>query len=262
MSKHYSFRFVISICVFLMLFYAIGSSAIAFDTVLSGQNLTVDGSDVQCEKYNIDGSNYFKLRDLAYLMNGTGSQFSVGWDQNSSTVSIKTGESYTPNGTELTVNDDQSKTAQISSQTITINGTVRDDLTVYNIGGNNYFQLRQLGQLLGFAVDFDGASNTAIINSIKSAVKEQLSSGIRPEFKEMVDSYEKFMNEYIDFMNRYYTSGNALGMMSDYLKYVESYTELVSKIDAVDESELTMEELTYYLETINRVNQRLAEIKA
>ena len=46
----------------------------------STQKLTVDGEKISCEKYNIDGSNYFKLRDLAYLLNGTGSQFSVGWN--------------------------------------------------------------------------------------------------------------------------------------------------------------------------------------
>jgi hypothetical protein len=31
-------------------------------------DLAVDGKTVDCEKYNIDGSNYFKLRDIAYLL--------------------------------------------------------------------------------------------------------------------------------------------------------------------------------------------------
>jgi hypothetical protein len=70
-------------------------------TVLSSQNLSVDGKTVDCEKYNIDGSNYFKLRDIAYLLNGTRAQFAVGWDAETQTVSILTKEAYVKNGTEL-----------------------------------------------------------------------------------------------------------------------------------------------------------------
>ena len=39
--------------------------ASAANVVASPQNLSVDGVDADCDKYNIDGSNYFKLRDPA-----------------------------------------------------------------------------------------------------------------------------------------------------------------------------------------------------
>ena len=133
--------------------------------VLSPQNLMVDGVMKDVEKYNIDGSNYFKLRDIAYLLNGTGSQFSVGWDAETGTVSIVTGEAYTPNGSEMLVGADKSATAVPSSQTIKINGAVRADLSVYNLDGNNFFKLRDLGEALGFDVDYDAATNTAIVKS-------------------------------------------------------------------------------------------------
>ena len=133
--------------------------------VLSPQKLTVDGKNTDCEKYNIDGSNYFKLRDLAQLLNGTGSQFGVGYDEATSTVSITTGVAYASTGTELAVGVDNSSTAQPSSQTISINGEKHDELTVYNIGGSNFFQLRQLGTILGFEVDYDESSNTAIVRN-------------------------------------------------------------------------------------------------
>ena len=135
------------------------------NAVLSPQKLTVDGEDVDCEKYNIGGSNYFKLRDLAAVLNGTDSQFEVGFDAATSTVSITTGAAYTPNGSELVTGVDNASTAQTSSQTILIDGVERSDLTAYNIGGSNFFQLRELGTALGFEVDFDAASNTAIVRS-------------------------------------------------------------------------------------------------
>jgi hypothetical protein len=133
--------------------------------VRSPQNLMVNGAAKDVEKYNIDGSNYFKLRDIAYLLNGTGSQFSVGWDEATGTVSITTGEAYVPNGSEMIVGADKSATAVMSAQTIRINGAVRSDLSVYNLDGNNFFKLRDLGDALGFAVDYDAATNTAIVIS-------------------------------------------------------------------------------------------------
>ena len=38
----------------------------------------------------------------------------------------------------------------------------------YNIGGSNFFQLRELGTLLGFEVDYDISTDTAIIRSAQN----------------------------------------------------------------------------------------------
>ena len=131
--------------------------------VLSPQKLTVDGKDVECEKYNIGGSNYFKLRDLAQVLSGTGSQFDVRYDEATATVRITTGKMYIPNGTELLVGVDNSASAQPSSQAIRINGANNKKLTVYNIGGSNFFQLRELANLLNFEVGYDIDTNTATV---------------------------------------------------------------------------------------------------
>ena len=145
--------------------------AFATDVVLSPQNLTVDGKAVTCEKYNIGGANYFKLRDLAQALSGTSSQFEVGWDGATGTVSITTGKAYTSVGGELSAGADKSSTAQVSRQTIQINGVTRSDLSAYNIGGANFFKLRDLGTALGFEVGYDSASNTAIVRNSDSAAK-------------------------------------------------------------------------------------------
>ena len=152
----------------LALAVSLASPALAFDFQVerSAQSLTVDGGFVSCDKYNIDGYNYFKLRDLATLLNGTGSEFDVGWDAAQNLVTITTGRGYAqPNGTELKIGADLSSTVVSSSQTIMIDGTLRSDLTVYNIGGNNFFQLRELGEALGFDVEYDEAANTAMVES-------------------------------------------------------------------------------------------------
>lgn len=140
--------------------------AAAAEISLSSQNLTVDGKAVNCEKYNIDGSNYFKLRDIAYLLSGTSKQFSVNWDEAAQAISIVTGEAYTANGTELDLSGgDKSATAAPSSQTIKINGTAAENLSVYNIGGNNYFKLRDLADAMGFEVGYEAETATATIKT-------------------------------------------------------------------------------------------------
>ena len=139
--------------------------ASAANVVASPQNLSVDGVDADCDKYNIDGSNYFKLRDLAQLLSKTDSRFSVSFDEQSNSVTIVSGKEYTSVGGELARGRDQSKTAVVSKQSVLIDGKAADGLSIYNIGGNNYFKLRDLGDALGFTVDYDADSNTAIVLS-------------------------------------------------------------------------------------------------
>ena len=133
--------------------------------VPSNQALSVNGEAVTgAQVYNINGSNYFKLRDVAAMLNGTGSQFALEYDAAAREIVLTTGEAYTPDGSELTAGEDQSATAVRSSQSLTIDGESAS-LTAYNIGGNNYFMLRDLGEALGFEVDYDAATRTMIINS-------------------------------------------------------------------------------------------------
>ena len=135
------------------------AAAADFTCVATSQNLTVNGEAKDTEVYNIDGYNYFQLRDIAALLNGTNSQFSVGYDEATRTVSVTTGEAYAPTGDELATGTDKSGTAVKSSQTVMIDGEVAD-LSAYNLGGNNFFQLRELGKALKFYVHYDAETRT------------------------------------------------------------------------------------------------------
>ena len=140
---------------------------------LSNQKLRFNGADrSDVEKYNIDGSNFFKLRDLAALLDGTAAQFDVGYDSASQTVSITTGAGYTFVGGELKLSGDQSASAVVSAQTVTVDGKAAAGLTVYNIGGSNFFRLRELGELLGFAdaIGYDDAARTVTLD-VETTVK-------------------------------------------------------------------------------------------
>ena len=131
----------------------------------SKQTTSVDGSLVTCEVYNIDGSNYYKLRDLAKLLNGTPAQFSVSWDAKTGTIAVRTSKPYEAVGGELVIGADKSATAKPSDQTLTINGKTLVGVNVYNIGGNNFFRLRDINEWLYFTVDYNEVANSVAIGS-------------------------------------------------------------------------------------------------
>lgn len=85
-------------------------------------------------------------------------------------------------------------------------------------------------------------------------------SGIRPEFKEAMDSYEKFFDEYCTFMKKYKESNDASSMLADYTKYMAQYADTMAKLDAIDEKELSTEEAVYYTEVSARITSKLAEV--
>ena len=160
---------ILAFTLALVLLLALGAPALAEyknPAMVSPQSLTVDGKTIDCEKYNIDGRNYFKLRDLAQLLNGTNSQFDVNYEEGTNTAVITTNHAYTtPNGTELAVAADQSATAVLTPQTVKIDDVVRTDLTAYNIGGNNFFPLVELGKLLNFDVDYDAVGRAMLVTT-------------------------------------------------------------------------------------------------
>ena len=161
----------------LVLALLLGCSPAVFaaSVVLSNQSLKVDGVPVRCEMYNIDGNNYFKLRDLAYLLNGTGSQFAVDYDSATRRILVTTGTGYSPVGSELLFSgEDKSATAVPSNQPLLVDGREITGIAVYNIGNNNYFQLRDLKDALRFAVDYDSSTRTVLVNSLRAEALREL----------------------------------------------------------------------------------------
>lgn len=69
------------------------------------------------------------------------------------------------------------------------------------------------------------------------------------------------MNKYCDFMTKYNSSSDQASMMTDYLKMLNDYTETTKKLDAMDQSSWNEADMQYYLEVMNRVNTRLAQVQ-
>ena len=112
--------------------------------IASTQTVTVDGKAVEFQMYaladaNGNLTNYIKLRDMAYILNGTKAQFSVGYD---GTISLTTGQPYEAGGTEMTTPYSGDRAYTGGAQTVKINGTdvamTAITLTDDDGGGYNY----------------------------------------------------------------------------------------------------------------------------
>ncbi len=129
---------------------------------VSNQPLTVNGDTKEIDHYNISGYNYFKLRDLACLLNGTSNTFNVDYDNVTRSISLITGAAYTPIEGDLQVGKDLSATVTLSNQSVTVNGEAAN-ITAYNIGGNNFFKLADLAPFIGFELSYNEAERTVQI---------------------------------------------------------------------------------------------------
>ena len=116
------------------------------------------------EIYNIDNNNYFKLRDVAKLLDGTDKKFSVGWNNEKKLISLMSDQNYVAVGGELSGGDGKNKSAVASTAKMELNGK-EVNLKAYTIGGNNYFKLRDLCEVLGVEVVWDQATQTILLNT-------------------------------------------------------------------------------------------------
>lgn len=88
------------------------------------------------------------------------------------------------------------------------------------------------------------------------------SDGLRPEFKQAMDSYEQFFDEYISFMQRYKASdGTDLGLLADYAGYMQKFSEMMDAMNAWDEQDMNNAEAAYYIEVQSRINQKLLAVQ-
>lgn len=152
----------------ILMFLIFTSSAFAISASPSTQSVKLDGRITSISAYLINGNNYFKIRDLAAILNKTESRFDVGYDSENNAVQITSGKVYEGNEKDLRPLPVDSQEAILSPQKIMLNGK-RITVKAYLINGNNYFMLRDLGDKLDFKVDYDSKTRSVLIESKKTA---------------------------------------------------------------------------------------------
>ena len=158
-------HFGILALILCLAFFPNLSEAKSVQGIKSLQKLRVDGKLTDVRGYNIEGYNYYRLRDLAKALEGK-VDFSVTGDSQTITLDRK--------GHYKSFKGDNIGGARERAILKTINVRVKGDYPVdiieetYNIRGFNYFKLRSMGEILGFAVDYDRGKNEALITTTPS----------------------------------------------------------------------------------------------
>ena len=180
------------------------------DAVKSFQAFELNGEKVEIGGYLINGNNYYKLRDVAALLNSTTGKFDVKYENKK--ISLKTCEEYENLETDLQqMKHDKNKAKMVTNKVMVDGKDV--ELNAAFIDNNNYVKLRDLGAVVGLEVDFkDG---TIIVNTKVEGQTEENVDDKKEEKKDETKSTdpnatpdeiiaflsdkEKFSNYYSDF---------------------------------------------------------------
>ena len=196
-----------------MMIFTVAAAASMLLPEPSAHNVYVDGQPVKLSVYEIADNNYFKLRDLAALVNQTDKQFSVSWNEQKQYIHINTNRPYTLVGGELN-GSTVTQQAKPSTHNIYIDGRPFH-FTAYEIAGNNYFKLRDLAAALDIGIGWDEAAQRVDILTTQGYDK--------PSREEMlpIDYIGMTMDELGDLWGfpftymDYWYSGNAKGVYYD-----------------------------------------------
>ena len=139
-------------------FAGAASAVAAVPTRDKGQAVYVNDARVYPTGYNIADNNYFKLRDIGTLVG-----FGVEWNGETQTVEISTART-TPSTAGISDTAASGAVAKISDQRITVDG-VQVNMTAYQIDGNNYVKLRDIGKQVDFGVGYDNATASVRIDT-------------------------------------------------------------------------------------------------
>ncbi len=152
----------------------------AVTVVPSTSAIYLNGNRVYPEGYNINDSNYFKLRDLAYLLKNTPNSFSVDWNSYTETIILKSKTPYLPNNSEMQRNDTGERVAMLTGANVSLDGKTLD-ITAYVINGNNYFKLREIMELFEVNLEWVTASNSIYLTTPNTAKSPTSGSQATPE---------------------------------------------------------------------------------
>ena len=160
-------RFISLALVFVLLassfaFAAEASEPVKAEGEKTFQEVYLDGGKVDLGAYLINQRNYVKLRDVAALLTATDAKFNVGFENKK--VVITTGETYEKLDTDLVELPEGKVEALMGEQAFVFNGEEKMVKTAL-INQNNYLQLRELGELIGFGVHYNKETRNIELSS-------------------------------------------------------------------------------------------------
>lgn len=88
---------------------------------------------------------------------------------------------------------------------------------------------------------------------------DKLVNGMRPEFKEAMDSYEAFYDEYCEFMKKYKENPTDWELLTAYTDMAQKLIDMDEKFAEWEEKDLNSAEVKYFAEVSGHITQKLLE---
>lgn len=164
--------------------YNISKAPDVITALPTSQKVTVDGDEVKFRAYNINGSNFFMLRDIAYIFKDTSAQFEVGWDGEKKAISLITEAPYSGEGVGFAITGPHVKEFGLKSNADIYKDGELEAILGYNIKGNTYFKLRDLGEELNIGVKWDPENKVVVLKS--DGIEEENTKSSKLELVEPV----------------------------------------------------------------------------
>ena len=130
------------------------NSEVETKAVKSNSKIVVDGEEVNIDSYNIKGTNYVKIRDIAMLLDDSEKQFEVGWNKEKRAIDLLTSERYTVIGGELEKINTKKVDLRFNKSSVNVDGE-EVALESYNINNETYFKLRDISEEINIGLKWN-----------------------------------------------------------------------------------------------------------
>lgn len=157
---------------------AVSTAPVVKTATFADVKISINGDDTAADAYNIDGSNYFKIRDLAYLLrfsitNGAFSEkrFDVTWDADKKAINLISNKEYVLTGNEAGFRSDPHTYKATECTSAIYKDGEPIELDAYTINGSNYFKIRDIAKTFNIGVTWDAEMKTIGLDTSKDYVE-------------------------------------------------------------------------------------------
>lgn len=154
------------VCFFALIFTVLSVKVEARENIKvekSVQKILLNDKDVDIVHYNINGENYFMLRDVASILSGTKSQFNIKYDAQKNEIKIIKSESYFSLPDNEKKQENNQKMRAIKSNDKIYIEDKKIDIKAFKIDSRNFYRLRDIAKVLDFDLFYDNKTESVNI---------------------------------------------------------------------------------------------------
>lgn len=158
MSKKFTYIITFLICIFINTTVMAKSNEVK----IGYQQVKVNGLTSNVVTYNINGDNYYRIRDIAFILKNTNKKFNISYNPKTNEINLISGENYSSKD-DFVIYDDVALANAFTGNILLDNEVL--DLESYHIKGHNYYKLMDIAKTLNFSTKYEGVNKLLVVNT-------------------------------------------------------------------------------------------------